>query len=130
MYRIDRLATLAVHEDGCFARDGAFDLPAFWEHRAAGFARSLLRAEVVVRVSASGAESLPYAVDRAAANEALTAASAPDELGRVTLTLPVESLDVAYGQLLGLGPEAEVLEPPELRARFAEALTAAARLYA
>ncbi|MET9529151.1 WYL domain-containing protein [Streptomyces sp. NPDC006649] len=130
VYRIDRFTALTPQEDGCFVRDEAFDLPAFWEQRAAGFARSLLRAEVVVRVSASGAESLPYAVDRAAANEALTAASAPDELGRVTVVLPVESLDVAYAQLLALGPEAEVLEPPELRARFAEALTAAARLYA
>ncbi|MCX4727039.1 YafY family protein [Streptomyces sp. NBC_01306] len=133
VYRIDRFSALTLHthdEHGCFVRDEAFDLSAFWEQRAAGFARSLLRAEVVVRVSASGAESLPYAVDRAAANEALTAASAPDDLGRVTVALPVESLEVAYTQLLALGPEVEVLEPPELRARFAEALTAAARLYA
>ncbi|WP_405781366.1 helix-turn-helix transcriptional regulator [Streptomyces sp. NBC_00859] len=130
VYRVDRFTALAPHEDSPFVRDEAFDLPAFWQQRAAGFARSLLRAEVVVRVSPSGAESLPYVVDRSAANEALTAASAPDDLGRVTVVLPVESLDVAYGQLLALGPEAEVLEPPELRARFAEALTAAARLYA
>ncbi|MFE2377203.1 helix-turn-helix transcriptional regulator [Streptomyces sp. NPDC059398] len=129
VYRIDRFTALTLHEDGSFVRDEEFDLPAFWEERAAGFARSLLAADVVVRLSAPGAESLPYAVDRAAANEALTAASAPDELGRVTVALPVESLDVAYAQLLSLGPDVEVLEPPELRARFADALRAAARLY-
>ena len=44
----------------------------------------------------------------------------PDEQGRVTVTLPVESADVAYAQLLALGPEVEILEPPELRARFAD----------
>ncbi|WP_406140531.1 helix-turn-helix transcriptional regulator [Streptomyces sp. NBC_01089] len=129
VYRIDRFTALALHDDGCFVRDETFDLPAFWEQRAAEFARSLLAAEVVVRVSSAGAESLPSAVDRAAANEALTAASAPDELGRVTVVLPVESLDVAYAQLLSLGPEVEVLEPPELRARFAGALRTAARMY-
>ncbi|WP_327298063.1 MULTISPECIES: WYL domain-containing protein [unclassified Streptomyces] len=133
VYRIDRFTAVTLHAhdgQGCFIRDEAFDLSAFWEQRAADFARSLLAAEVVVRVSAAGAESLPHAVDRAAANEALTSASAPDDLGRVTVALPVESLEVAYGQLLSLGPEVEVLEPPELRARFADALTAAARLYA
>ncbi|WP_328325779.1 helix-turn-helix transcriptional regulator [Streptomyces sp. NBC_00455] len=133
VYRIDRFTALTLHapdEHGCFVRDEAFDLPAFWEQRAADFARSLLTAEVVVRVSAAGAEFLPYAVDHAAANEALTSASAPDDLGRVTVALPVESLEVAYGQLLSLGPEVEVLGPPELRARFADALSAAARLYA
>jgi predicted DNA-binding transcriptional regulator YafY len=47
----------------------------------------------------------------------------------VTLTLPVESLDVAYGQLLSLGPEVEVLGPPELRDRFARAAAALRDLY-
>lgn len=70
---------------------------------------------------------LPHVVDRAAAREALDAAGEPDGDGRVTVTLAVESPDVAYGQLLGLGPELEVLEPPALRERFA---AAAARLHA
>ncbi|MFI2369757.1 helix-turn-helix transcriptional regulator [Streptomyces sp. NPDC018833] len=118
VYRIDRFS--AVEADGAvFDRDGGFDLPAFWAERAAQFARSILRAEVVVRVTEAGARSLPHVTDRAAAEEALAAAAPPDERGRVTLTLPVESPDVAYSQLLSLGAEVEVLGPAALRERFA-----------
>lgn len=126
VYRIDRFTEVSLGEER-FVRDEDFDLPGFWEERAAQFARSILRTEVVVRLSQAGARRLPYATDRAAAREALDAAGPADELGRVTLTLPVESLDVAYTQLLSLGPELEILQPAELRDRFA---TAAARLQA
>ncbi|MFI6640195.1 helix-turn-helix transcriptional regulator [Streptomyces sp. NPDC050504] len=127
-YRVDRFTAVATSAER-FVRDEEFDLPAFWEERAAQFARSLLRAEVTVRLSPAGAARLPYVVDRAAAREALDAAGPPDARGRVTVTLPVESVDVAYGQLLALGPESEALEPPELRARFAGAAAAMHRLY-
>ncbi|MGW7288040.1 helix-turn-helix transcriptional regulator [Streptomyces sp. NPDC054847] len=128
VYRIDRFSS--VEADGeRFERDEDFELAAFWQERAAQFARSILRAEAVVRVSEDGAGRLPYVTDRAAAEEALAAAGPPDTRGRVTLTLPVESLDVAYGQLLSLGPEVEVLGPPELRDRFARAAAALRDLY-
>jgi predicted DNA-binding transcriptional regulator YafY len=128
VYRIDRFSS--VEADGeRFERDEDFELAAFWQERAAQFARSILRAEAVVRVTEDGARRLPYVTDRAAAEEALAAAGPPDTLARVTLTLPVESLDVAYGQLLSLGPEVEVLGPPELRDRFARAAAALRDLY-
>lgn len=126
VYRIDRF-TAATVSGTPFVRDEGFDLPAFWEERSAAFARSLLRTEVTLRLSETAAHRLPHLVDRAAATESLEAAGPPSEDGRVTVTLPVESLDVAYGQLLGLGPELEVLGPAALRERFA---TAAARLHA
>ncbi|WP_327323121.1 WYL domain-containing protein [Streptomyces sp. NBC_01210] len=128
VYRIDRFTAVDVGGE-LFDRDEDFDLPAFWEERAAQFVRSILRAEVVVRVTEAGARRLPYVTDRAAAREALAAAEGPDGQGRVTLTLPVESHEVAYGQLFALGPEVELLEPPELRALFAESAERAAQLY-
>ncbi|GAA2233800.1 WYL domain-containing protein [Streptomyces amakusaensis] len=128
VYRLDRFGSVEP-EGGCFERDEEFDLPGFWDERAAQFARSLLRSEIVVRVSEEGARRLPYAVDRAAARAALAAAGEPDGRGRVTLTLPVESHEVAYAQLYGLGPELEVLEPAELRERFGESARRAAELY-
>ena len=127
VYRIDRFSSVAA--DGEYFEREEFDLPGFWAERAAEFARSLLRAQVVIRVSEEGARRLPYATDRAAANEALASAGPPDEDGWVTLTLPVESGRVAFGQLFALGPHAEVLEPAELRAEFAEAAERTARLY-
>ncbi|MGP3771759.1 helix-turn-helix transcriptional regulator [Streptomyces sp. SDT5-1] len=123
VYRVDRF-TAVTPGDERFERaegDGAFDLPAFWEERAAQFARALLRAEVVVRLTPSGVRQLPYATDPASAREALESAGPADAEGRVEVTLPVESEDVAYTQLMALGPEAEVVAPEALRERFAVA---------
>ncbi|MFF5566713.1 helix-turn-helix transcriptional regulator [Streptomyces sp. NPDC012623] len=118
VYRIDRFTSAEILQER-FSRDESFDLPAFWEERSAEFARSLLRTEVLLRLSPEGVHRLPHVTDRAAAREAVEAANAPDGTDWLTVVLPVESLDVAYGQLLALGPEAEVLEPASLRARFA-----------
>lgn len=90
----------------------------------------MLRDEVVLRLTPEGARRLPYVTDRTAAREALAAAAPPDARGRVTVTLPVEGLDVACEQLLSLGPYAEVLGPDALRERLAAAVRAMAALYA
>lgn len=129
VYRVDRFTAVEPREER-FERPPDFDLPEFWAERAADFARSLLREQVVLRLTPAGIRRLPYVTERTAGREAVASAGDPDERGRVTVTLPVESLDVAYEQLLALGPEAEVLRPPELRERFARAARRAAGLYA
>jgi predicted DNA-binding transcriptional regulator YafY len=128
VYRIDRFTAVEAGGER-FERDDGFDLPAFWAERAEQFARSILRAEVVVRLSARGVRGLPYAVDALSAREALAAAGAPDADGWVTVTLPVESEEVAHTQLRGLGPEVEVLAPAALRERFARDARRLAGLY-
>lgn len=129
VYRVDRFTAVDRGAER-FARDEDFDLPAFWAERAEQFARSILRTEVVVRLSEDGVRTLPYTVDRTSAREALAAAGAPDERGWVTVTLAVESEEVAHAQLTALGPEAEVLSPRGLRARFARDAIRLAGLYA
>ncbi|MEU7121986.1 helix-turn-helix transcriptional regulator [Streptomyces zaomyceticus] len=126
-YRVDRFTAVALSGDR-FVRDETFALEEFWAERAAEFARSILRAEVVVRLTEAGAVGLPHVMDRVAAEEAL-AAGTRDGDGRVTATVPVESEEVAFVQLLALGAEAEVLAPASLRARFGEAADAMAALY-
>ncbi|MFJ7196941.1 MULTISPECIES: helix-turn-helix transcriptional regulator [unclassified Streptomyces] len=128
VYRIDRFSAVTVTDER-FGRDERFDLPGFWEERAAQFARSLLRCEVRVRVSPEGVRRLPHTMDRSAVRDALEAAGPADAEGWLTLTLPVESDEVAYSQLLSLGPESEVLEPAALRARFAAAAERLGELY-
>ncbi|MER6958629.1 WYL domain-containing protein [Streptomyces sp. NPDC000618] len=129
-YRIDRFVAVEAvdavnavnaveHLKDRFSRDMDFDLPGFWAEQAERFARSILRAEAVVRLSAAGVRALPHAVDPVAARDALAAAGQPDERGWTTVTLQVESEEVAYTQLTALGPEAEVLSPATLRERFA-----------
>ncbi|MEU5362744.1 WYL domain-containing protein [Streptomyces sp. NPDC005925] len=128
VYRIDRFTSVEAGEER-FERDPGFELPAFWVERAEQFARSILRAEVVVRLSPEGARRLTYAVDPLSAREALAAAGGPDGEGRVTVTLRVESEEVAHEQLSALGPEAEVLAPHDLRARFTADARRLAALY-
>ncbi|MFG2646542.1 helix-turn-helix transcriptional regulator [Streptomyces sp. NPDC048436] len=128
VYRIDRFTAIAADEDR-FVRDEEFDLPGFWDERAAQFTRALLRSEVVVRVSEDGIRQLPYATDAVSVREAMEEAGEPDDEGWVTLTLPVENEAVAYTQLMALGPELEVLEPAALRERFARAASQMARHY-
>ncbi|PWU47108.1 transcriptional regulator [Micromonospora sp. S4605] len=129
-YRVDRVTGVEVRAE-TFARDEGFDLAGYWREQAEAFLRSMLRAEVTVRLSPAGLRQLRHTADAPFAyEEALAAAGEPDEQGWVMTRLPVESLVVAYTQLLGLGPEVEVLEPPELRARLAEATARAAARYA
>jgi len=128
VYRIDRFTAVTASQER-FERDEGFALPVFWEERAEQFARSILRAEVVVRVSRDGARRLPYAVDPAAARAALAASGEADGDGWVTVTLPVESEEVAHTQLAGLGPEVEVLAPESLRERFTNDAVRLAALY-
>ncbi|WP_430376916.1 helix-turn-helix transcriptional regulator [Streptomyces sp. B1-3] len=128
VYRIDRFTAVAPDGDR-FDRDEDFDLPGFWEERAAQFARAILRAEVLVRLSPDGVRVLPHVLDRLSVQEALAKAAAPDAEGWVTVTVPVESEEVAHSQLAGLGPEVEVLAPESLRARFAADARRLGRLY-
>lgn len=128
VYRIDRFTAVEAGGER-FERAADFELPAFWEERAEQFSRSILRAEVVVRLSAEGVRRLPYVVDPPAAREALGRAGEPDGGGWVQVTLPVESEEVAFTQLTALGAEVEVLEPGGLRERFAAEAARLAEAY-
>ncbi|WDV51160.1 WYL domain-containing protein [Streptomyces coeruleorubidus] len=128
VYRIDRFTAVDTGEER-FEREPEFDLPAFWEERAEQFARSILRARVVVRLSPDGVRRLPYALDSLSTREALADADAPGDDGWVTVALPVETEEVAHAQLTALGPEVEVLAPESLRERFAGDALRLAGLY-
>ncbi|MBD0744190.1 YafY family protein [Streptomyces sp. CBMA152] len=128
-YRADRVAALTPATEEPFVRDAAFDLAAYWETHAAGFARTLLRTTVTVRLTEQGLRRLPAVADAAAVEEALAGASGPDAAGLVTLDLPTESQDVAFHQLASLGADVEVLAPAGLRTRFRERALALAALY-
>jgi predicted DNA-binding transcriptional regulator YafY len=135
VYRLDRFTAVEPAgaggaDEGRFVREEDFDLPAFWAGHAEEFARSILRTEVVVRVSPEGARLLPGVVDPASARRALGDPAGTDREGRVTVTLPVESEEVAHAQLRALGPEAEVLAPASLRRRMAADARRLAALYA
>ncbi|MER7842316.1 WYL domain-containing protein [Kitasatospora sp. NPDC096077] len=127
-YRVDRFET-AEAGDERFERDPDFDLAGYWDAAAVEFTRTMLRERAVVRLSPLAVERLAVLLEPTAAADALATAGPPDAEGWVTVTLPVESWEIGYFELLRLGPEAEVLRPPALRARLAEATRRAAGLY-
>ncbi|MEG3634186.1 helix-turn-helix transcriptional regulator [Micromonospora palythoicola] len=128
-YRVDRVTAVEPHEES-FDREPGFDLAGHWRARAEEFLRGMLRAEVTIRLSPAGLRRLRQLAEIPFGYEAaVAAADEPDGQGWVRTRLPVESVDVAYTQLLALGPEVEVIEPPELRSRLAEAARRAAALY-
>ncbi|MCF6473470.1 WYL domain-containing protein [Nonomuraea sp. MG754425] len=124
IYRVHRFGEVSVLEER-FDRDPGFDLATFWAGQAAEFARSLLREVVTLRLSERGRRMLRHVADPAALEDAL-ASLRPDG----TVRLAVESLEVAFSQVLRFGPEAEVLDPPKLRAMTADAAARTASLYA
>ncbi len=127
-YRVNRISSL--RETGeVFVRDEAFDLAGKWAELSAGFVASMFRDEITVRLGPDGMRALRRVIGPPAEERARAAAGEPDAQGWVVTALPVESLEVAFEQLLQLGPEVEVLEPPQLRARLKEAATRLAALY-
>lgn len=123
IFRVDRFASAEVLED-TFDRDLDFDLAAFWAEQSAGFSRSLLRTRITLRLTERGVRLLRFVADPAALDDAL-ASLQPDG----TVQLGVEGIDVAYSQVLSFGPEAEVLDPPELREMLRDAAARMSALY-
>ncbi|WP_093170106.1 helix-turn-helix transcriptional regulator [Sinosporangium album] len=129
VYRVDRFEEVEVHAERHFSRAPDLDLAAFWAERAAQFSKSLLTTQVSLRLSPAGLRALPGVADPAALPAALASAGPPDERGWVTLSLPVEAVEVAYHQVLRFGAEAEVLAPAVLRERLAAAASRLCAIY-
>ncbi|GAA3738430.1 WYL domain-containing protein [Plantactinospora mayteni] len=127
-YRVDRMTEVTVGAE-TFARDVSFELAGYWASQAEQFVRQMLRDEITIRLSPAGRYALRFVTEPPAVREAEANAGEPDEQGWVVTRLPVESPDVAYSQVLSLGPEVEVLEPPELRARLSSAARRLGQLY-
>ena len=113
VYRVSRFASVHVRDEG-FQRPEEFELGAFWEEWSRTFEQSLPRVEVKLRASELARRFLP-------------AAQQGD--GGVYV-VGFQSLEAAFRELLKFGPDAEVLEPVQLRARLAATAREVAALYA
>ncbi len=116
-YRVSRILELSVLDER-FDRPADFDLPAYWRAATQRLEAELHPGMATLRVSARGARllaetSAPYARSR------LVLGEVEDDEGWRHATLPVGSTRHAAYELLRLGPEVEVLAPPELRATMA-----------
>jgi len=113
VYRVSRFASVHVRDEG-FQRPEEFELGAFWEEWSRTFEQSLPRVEVKLRASELARRFLP----------------ADQQGDGGVYVVGFQSLEDAYRELLKLGPDAEVLEPVQLRARLAATAREVAALYA
>jgi predicted DNA-binding transcriptional regulator YafY len=127
-YRADRFESAAVSARPSGRPEG-FDLAAFWAEWSAEFERGLPVVHVTVRARAGCARRLRRVVEPAHAGRVDWDAP-PDAAGWVRLRLPFEKLEYARANLLGFGPDVEVIEPAELRRQMRAAAAGLAALYA
>ena len=113
VYRVSRFVSVRVRDDG-FERPGGFDLAAYWDEWSRTFEASRPRVEVRIRASDLVRRFLPRDLR---------------EEGGVYV-VGFESNEAALRELLRFGPDAEVLEPLELRERIAATAREVAGLYA
>jgi len=112
VYRVSRFEAVRLLEDG-FERPEDFDLEMFWREWSQTFEASRPRVEVKLRASDLALRFLPRDLQG----------------GDGVFTVGFENLEEAFRELLKFGPDAEVLEPPELRERIAATASEVASMY-
>ncbi|WP_406222608.1 helix-turn-helix transcriptional regulator [Streptomyces canus] len=110
-----------------FTRPADFDLQAHWARWTAEFEASLDQLPVTVRLSTAGLAALPQVLGDT--ESAARAVPDPEEPGRYRLVLHFDDRRTACRRLLGFGPDAEVLEPADVRRELAETARRTAARY-
>ncbi|MET7765893.1 WYL domain-containing protein [Streptomyces sp. NPDC005393] len=126
-YRVSRILAAELLEE-VFERPAGFDLVAYWQESSRRLESSRFQGEAELLLSERGLKLLPMQFGTVGA-VAAAGAGPPDDEGRVRVVLPVESLPIAVHDMLRLGPDAEVVGPPELRTAVARAVAELARRY-
>ncbi|MFE7648803.1 helix-turn-helix transcriptional regulator [Streptomyces phaeoluteigriseus] len=124
-FRVDQILRLTDSGER-FDRPDDFDLAAYWTAYQRDFHERLYTAEAVVRLAPGVTLARATPVGDAVRKDTGEGAGAD---GWTVVTVPVESLERAHDELLRLGADAEVLAPPELRARLARTVTTLAARY-
>ncbi|MEU4769156.1 YafY family protein [Actinosynnema sp. NPDC023794] len=124
-YRVSRVLELTALDES-FDRPEGFDLVEYWAGWSQRFEERMYPMRVTVRMTPNGLKSAQVLLGLAAARE-LKDVEPQGEW--TTVRVPVESLEHALVDLLRLGPEVDVLEPPELRDRVIARIAAMAAVY-
>jgi predicted DNA-binding transcriptional regulator YafY len=128
-YRVARFRHAAA-TDQRFDRPPEFDLASYWAESTAAYERGIERVEITLRIGPDAMGALVDVAGSVAVREAerLTPREA-DPDGWQLLRLHMEWPREAPARLVALGPDAEVLEPVELRAQVAAIAAQVAQRY-
>ena len=120
-YRVSRIEDARLLKAPC-ERPDHFDLAAYWTASTEEYQKTRMRYEAVLRVESRAATSLTqwWTTSEAAALEEIDGATWR------TLRVRFDDEEQACFIALGMGPRAEVLEPPALRERVAADIVASA----
>lgn len=126
-YRISNILEAEVLEAAA-RRPPRFDLAAHWRESVQRFEAELHRGEARVLATPLGMKWLSH-LSSAVARAVRNATPSRRADGRHLLTIPIESIEHATGQLLRLAPEVEVVGPAALRRSMVERIRQLAALY-
>jgi predicted DNA-binding transcriptional regulator YafY len=125
-YRVSQIRELTVLDED-FQRPPDFDLAAFWQSYLDDFDARRHVDTATIRISPELRENLVDAVEPAIHRAVRETASAPDEDGWITATVPIEKMSHAHRLFLGFGADLEVMAPAGLRDRITRSVAALAR---
>lgn len=117
IYRLSNIRQLDV-TDTAFRRPKQFDLAEFWKQSTQRFETEIYSDVATLRVSKHGMRQLLEL--SATVGEAAKKSAVVDNgnEGWSKVIVPIESIEHASGQLLGIGTDVQVIEPPALRDRM------------
>ncbi len=122
-YRLSAIESVLASEE-TFVRPEDFNLAAYWTAAAKEYEAGLHQGQARLRASPEATKRILTLHPSAAVDS-----DAPDADGWSAVTVPIESIDIAVGEILKLGADVEVLAPEELRRQLSETVAALARIY-
>jgi predicted DNA-binding transcriptional regulator YafY len=127
-YRVVNILDAALLDEPA-ERPADFDLARFWREWTERYERSVYTAQATVRMTTEALDRMAYVFPPEMSRTARARAGPIGDDGWLTTTVPIESVRHGHIELLKLGADAEVLDPPELRERFAETARGLGRTY-
>ncbi|MEH1016502.1 WYL domain-containing protein [Micromonospora sp. CPCC 206060] len=127
-YRVASVREAVTLDDG-FTRPDGFRLADFWQDWARRYEADVYRDTATIRVTAAALEQMVHLLPPAMSRAARETAGPPDADGWIHTAVPIESIRHGHSELLKLGAQVEVLDPPPLRRQMADTAHALSRLY-
>ena len=127
-YRVSRVNRARVLEER-FDRPGEFDLAAFWTDSSSAYERDTPRLSVVLRIARERLDRLRDVIGERP-YDTIERLDEPDPDGWLRIRVKLDWPNEVTSQLLAVGPDCELLEPAELRARIGAQASRVASHYA